>query len=349
MGWQDREYNAGREEMKAYFANPLGLLQFALTIWRSAGLHVSLSFWFLLGALFTAINDMRFGMASFIPLDLALMLGVCLFHEWGHRIFSRWVGGNHWEWVLWPAGGLIAPTSPRTAKAVFIANIGGIAFNLVLVAGVVIVMIAGGGYVAAGLNFNMPFGLGLFIQGWSHILLYSLGTILILSIEMIVINLFPCFWFDGGHIWQSILWPFLGQRRAGIVTCIAGMTLAVPLFLISLYFTSIFGMLTFALIFADCFRRRQLLASIEGEAMEDEGSTYNYMDTPDVKPTKKRKKHWFNAARKRAKKDQAEQAKIDAILAKVKEKGLHSLSWWEKRTLKRATERQRQQDMASRL
>jgi len=40
---------------------------------------------------------------------------------------------------------------------------------------------------------------------------------------------------------------------------------------------------------------------------------------------------------------------IDAILAKVKQKGLHSLSWWEKRALKKATERQRQRDLASRI
>jgi hypothetical protein len=54
------------------------------------------------------------------------------------------------------------------------------------------------------------------------------------------------------------------------------------------------------------------------------------------------------AAKKRAAAEQHEQAQIDAILAKVKEKGLHSLSWWEKRALKKATERQRQRDLAER-
>lgn len=191
--------------------------------------------------------------------------------------------------------------------------------------------------------------MGVVIQGWNHIALYSLSMLFTLSIGMILVNLFPCFWFDGGHIWQSILWPFLGQRKSGMVTCIAGMVLAVPLFLLMLYGFNILGMLMFALIFADCYKRRQMLASV-GEGMEeDDGPSYNYMDTPEPRSPKKRKKHWFNAARKRAKKDQAEQAKIDAILAKVKEKGLHSLSWWDKRTLKKATERQRQHDMASRL
>jgi hypothetical protein len=108
-------------------------------------------------------------------------------------------------------------------------------------------------------------------------------------------------------------------------------------------------MLFWALIFADSFRRRQALVAVGQDAMMDEEtSAYAYMDTPEPRK-KKRKKNWLSRARKRALQDQAEQARIDAILAKVKDKGLHSLSWWEKRTLKKATERQRQQDLAGRL
>ena len=40
------------------------------------------------------------------------------------------------------------------------------------------------------------------------------------------------------------------------------------------------------------------------------------------------------------------QASIDAILAKVSAQGMNSLTWLEKRTLKRATERQRKADAA---
>jgi hypothetical protein len=44
--------------------------------------------------------------------------------------------------------------------------------------------------------------------------------------------------------------------------------------------------------------------------------------------------------------ERAEQQQIDAILAKVSAKGMNSLTWLEKRTLRRATERQRQRDLA---
>jgi membrane associated rhomboid family serine protease len=47
-----------------------------------------------------------------------------------------------------------------------------------------------------------------------------------------------------------------------------------------------------------------------------------------------------------AESERDEQETIDRILAKVHEKGMNSLSWNEKRALKRATERQRQSDMA---
>jgi len=40
----------------------------------------------------------------------------------------------------------------------------------------------------------------------------------------------------------------------------------------------------------------------------------------------------------------AEQERLDAILAKVSARGIASLTWGERRVLRRATERKRQQD-----
>ena len=70
MGWQDRDYNAGREEMKAYFANPLGLLQYALPIWHSSGLQIRLSFWFLLAAVLMTYDDLVGKTPQFVPVDV---------------------------------------------------------------------------------------------------------------------------------------------------------------------------------------------------------------------------------------------------------------------------------------
>ena len=49
------------------------------------------------------------------------------------------------------------------------------------------------------------------------------------------------------------------------------------------------------------------------------------------------------SAAKRAAKARREQEKIDAILEKVSARGMHSLTWWEKRTLRKGTETRRRQ------
>jgi hypothetical protein len=351
MGWNDRDYNPGREEMRGYMANPMAMLQFALPIWRSAGLSITLTFWFLLSALFLVIRDMWQGMFIYIPLDLAVMLGVVLFHELGHRVFARMVGGNHWEWVLWPLGGMVAPAAPRTPWPTFVANVGGLVFTILLACGMIGGVVLLNGLLAFG-GIGVVDAHGPVTSAATGLYFHVAGFVLSQSFGIVLFNLFPCYWFDGGYIWQSILWPKLGQWKATRVVCMAGMILAVPFFLLSTVSMNPFGMILFALIFADCYRRRQALAAAGPGVMdEDDGPSYNYMDSPTSHGSGKRslRKRWFgNSLRKKAKAEQAEQARIDAILAKVKEKGLHSLSWWEKRTLRKATQRQRQQDLAER-
>lgn len=347
MGWQDRNYNPGHEDMSAYFSNPGAVLQYAFPLFTSSTLQIRLTFWFLLGAIYIAVDDLT--SPILIPLDIVLMLVVCLWHELGHRVFARMVGGNHWEWVLWPLGGMVAPSAPRAPWPTFVANIGGILFSAAAVAAAVGGALAYHGEVVILKLLVIPIGVAASLPNGPPIADHLLQMLFIQSYGIIFMNLFPCFWFDGGYIWQSILWPKLGQWKATRVVCLAGMILAVPLALLSLTagWSGFLMTVFWALIFADCFNRRRALAAAGPGVMEEDEVTYNYMDTPEPK-RKKHKKRWLRSARRKAVRDQAEQAKIDAILDKVKIQGLHSLSWWEKRTLKRATERQRQRDLANR-
>ena len=76
------------------------------------------------------------------------------------------------------------------------------------------------------------------------------------------------------------------------------------------------------------------------------GYTGGFSASPRPSRRKKMAAGWAAMkARNRDKQAKAEQQKIDAILAKVSAKGMHSLTWWEKRTLRKATERQRQRDL----
>jgi Zn-dependent protease len=350
MGWQDQGYNQG--DVGSYFANPAALLRWSVPLYRSASLNIRLHFWFILVGVFLVVGAIKGVMPYyFVPLDFALMVAAVLFHELGHRIFSRRVGGDHWEWLLWPLGGMIPPTSPHDAWSTFVANIGGIAFSVPLgIAAYVGMRLIPGLVVSAHLGYGpfdpMVLGVGGAVTPALALLAHCLSILAVTSAAMAVINLFPAFWFDGGPIWQSILWPKFGVWKATLITCMAGMILSVPFFGLALFGWDFLGMAVWFLIFADCFQRRRMLTAAGPSAMEEE-VTYNYMDTAD--PRRKRgKKRWAAAARKRARAEQAEQARIDAILDKVKERGLHSLTWGEKRALKKATERQRERDLARR-
>jgi hypothetical protein len=340
--------------MNSFFANPGSALQWAIPLYTSDGLRIRLTFWLILSMVFSIIDNLRFGNPLyFIPVDLALILIVLLFHEWGHRVFARMVGGNHWEWVLWPLGGMVAPTAPRRAGPMFVANVGGIVFTLILggaaIAGLALVDWSAFHLSLPGiLSPSLMIRANFVLDAGLLLLLHALAVIVGLSIELFMINLFPCYWFDGGYLWQCVLWPMMGLYQAINITCIAGMVLAAPLFLLSLFSRNFFGMIFWIFIFSACFtKRRELKMAGPGIVPGEDEAEYAYMDPAPVR--KKGKKRWFKAAAKRAAKERAEQAQIDAILAKVHDKGLHSLTWFEKRALKRATERQRQRDLAERL
>lgn len=343
--------------MYGYMANPASLLQWSIPLFNRGGINCRLHFWFLLSAVFAAIYIVQANLPIyFIATDLALMLGVLLAHEYGHRFFAQRVGGNHWEWVLWPLGGMVPPTAPPTPKATLVANIGGIAFTLpfVILGLAGLLFIPGIQGFAFGVELNpfrpvvfkasAPFGSTIGFD----LLVHSLITVSWFSIAICSINLFPAYWFDGGRIWEASLWRWLGRYRAMMSTAVAGMALSAPFFLLSLLGLNFLGMVIWALIFADSFKRRQELKAAGPGVIEDEGESYDYMGQNDEPRAKRRKPSWFKNAAKKAAQERAEQEKIDAILAKVHDHGLHSLTWREKRALKKATEKQRQRDLAER-
>jgi hypothetical protein len=87
--------------------------------------------------------------------------------------------------------------------------------------------------------------------------------------------------------------------------------------------------------------RRSLLASgYEADDGADYSAAY------DIGPSRRSKpNNWFAARREKlARQEAAERVRIDAILSKVSAHGMHSLNWFEKRALRKATEHQRQRD-----
>ena len=352
MSWRDRNYNRSSNSSE-FFSNPLGVFNLSAPFGTWFGARVRLSFWLFLTIILNFyVPGIRSGDLITPTLETVFLLIALLVHEFGHRLMARFTGGSHDEFLLWPAGGMIPPNAPPYPGKFFLTHVGGIFANLVTGALCVLVVSllskAFNGNTWNPLSLLMgatPFAFGNAL----NFTVYCLTVFGLINFGLIIANLLPYYWFDGAYLLQAILWPFIKHYQAVNVTCIIGMVLAVPMFGLSLLATSFFGMIFWALLFADSFnRRRQLKAA--GPQEEQDAIAWS-ASLRDEGPTRHRKvkKGWFRHAKKRALQEAAEQAKIDAILEKVHNKGLHSLSWWEKRTLRKATERQRQRDLAERL
>lgn len=352
MGWQDRDYNAGGGGGGwggGFLNNPMSIFSWSLSVGNWGGINVRLHFAFLLTFLVVIVSHARGGLAGLSTglIVCAGMFVAVFWHEMGHRIAAKIMGGVHDDFHLWPLGGLVNPRVKAKPWAFFVAHAGGIVASILLWIGI------GGAFWLIMQSSNILFfnplelfgGMRPIIASPMAILVQLLVSISATSIGLVLINLLPIYILDGGFLLQAILWPFIGLFRATNVSCIVGMIGSGILMLLSLLNGgNVFGALMWFFFLSNNYVRRQQLKSIGPEQLQNAltyGGTYNEMYVPA-----KKRKGWFKWASRKAAQERAEQAKIDAILAKVHEKGLHSLTWWEKRSLRKATERQRQQDMA---
>jgi hypothetical protein len=352
MGWQDRNYTSGGGSGSDFLGNPLAALNFSIPFGTWFGARVRLHFWLLLSFVFVYVDGLRAGTVLFPTVVCLFSLVALLCHEFGHRLVAHWVGGSHDEFMLWPPGGMIPPNAPPFPRPYFLTHAGGIFANLLLALASTTASFALTRSLS-GLPLNpFSFFLGLTPMNLAGsrgallavLLLHLFATI---NIGIIFANFLPYYWFDGGPLLQAILWPFIKLYNAINVTCIVGMVLAVPMFLFALMTSSLLAMFYWALLFASSYTKRQQLKATGPQELEEAVAwSANYADAPSPR-RKKLKKHALSSARKKHQAEQLEQAKIDAILEKVHLHGLHSLSFWEKRTLKKATERQRQRDLAN--
>jgi hypothetical protein len=105
----------------------------------------------------------------------------------------------------------------------------------------------------------------------------------------------------------------------------------------------------------NCYRLRATMKAEGPWAFSDEDATDygSYGNLTYATEKTRRRAGWSEALAKRradrATRDEAaEQDQIDQILAKVSASGMNSLTWTEKRALKKATEHQRQRDLGRR-
>lgn len=325
MAWQDRDYNRGGGAGD-YLSNPAAILGLSVPFGTWFGVRVRLHFWLLLTFAFALASLFRREPFLLVALQIGLLLAALLFHDFGHRICAQAVGGQLDEFMLWPMGGMVFPTVPPGPRPMFVGFVGGILANLLLGAGSLILLRLHESVWPPILPFLNPLAnLGSSIFGpvfGSDLLSVCLFSFTAINFGLVAGNLLPYYWFDGGYLWQSIFWPFVGGSAALNITCIIGMIVAVPMFALSLIGPDFWGLIIWALLFSSSYNARHTMQVEEAPYAETGWRSRRWSKLGVNRDAARRRRH---------------EQKIDAILAKVSAKGMHSLTWWEKRTLRKGS------------
>ncbi len=306
--------------------------------------------------------------------DMAMVLGLLFFsvllHEFGHCFAGRWMEGEANEVLLWPLGGLAYVEVPHTPRANLVTAAGGPLVNLGLCAVTGMALVWYGyhplwnpfEYVlrvdsegsmrlmswTSGMWETVPFrGAGI-----ATIVLARLFWVnwVLLLINVVLIG-FPL---DGGRMFQAILWRYLGFRQATLAAIFAGFIVMFIVGLAAIVLNELLPLCLAAFIYIAC--RQEWIAlesgSEEGPFGYDFSQGYTSLERDQVTavPQPRRKQNWWQRWRQKqaAKKLQreqeqreAEERRMDELLAKVQREGMGALTEEEKRFLKRVSDRYR--------
>lgn len=343
MGFEDRTYS--RREGP----NPWGWLYWLVSgsvpLFTFSGIrvraHASMVVLIVLVLLFGLGQGFTF---SDRILSMSVLFLVVLLHEFGHCFGARAVGGHAEEIMMSPLGGLAFAHSPNRPFPTFITVAAGPAVNVLFILLSAIVIYSVGGKPA----WN-PFSFAVRPENrgeWFNIFWYA-SWFFSMNYWLLLFNLLPSFPLDGGRLLQSALWKPLGYYKSMLYSVTIGIGGAALMFIWGLITVQLLLAFVGVSCFLTCLNLRQQLLAGGPWAFQDEDTDYSAAQW-NPKASAAEDDAETRRAQKRAAQEEAEQRKIDAILEKVHQKGMHSLNFLERRALKQATERQRQRTLKGR-
>jgi stage IV sporulation protein FB len=346
MGWEDRPYyDNDSQPLEGVFAPPPGP---SIGLFTALGARVRVHFTLPLFLVLTfALNwQQGYTLASKI-ISLAALVVLVMLHELGQLLAARAAGIYIVESLLWPLGGLYTPDIRRRKMPAAIAALGGPLVNLMLciTCAAIVQFVAG---QAVRLNPFHPLPPAQ-IASAKNPALYA-WWMFVVSYDLLILNLLPIVPLDGSRVLHALLRTSIGSQRAALATARLGMVGSVMLMVFGCApifhpFVVVIG----AALLGCSYHQWSTVREIPTEHSHGEPEfDYGAVLHPDPLPRARRRVSRWKARRLRrqAEREAAELQLIDIILAKVSANGLRSLSWRERRALRRATRRQREMEPA---
>lgn len=342
MGWQDRPYN---REQNSGSLNPMSwIVNGSVSLGTWFGIDVRAHASLILYSAFTLLAPGSLGGWKNAYASTAILFFSVLLHEFGHCFGSHLVGGQPSQIMMHPLGGLAFAGSPHRPWARFVTIVAGPMVNLLLC-----VITAGILAVAAGTWRIVPWSplsLQLSHLSWNNNLVYYAWWIFIVNYSLLLFNLWPVFPLDGGQMLQSLLWVKFGYYRATIFATVTGMIGAAFLGVFLGLFRGSFMFILLAVwgFMTSLSLYREVKAN--GPWAYENEPDYDLGNRPGNHRSNKRlNKRSMRRAQQLEREAAIEQERIDEILSKVSAQGMISLTWRERRVLRKATEHQRKRDL----
>jgi stage IV sporulation protein FB len=311
------------------------------TWWRT---HVRVSWFFPLILVALVI---RLGLPLGVTCCLLLFVSVIV-HEFFHVFGARLTGGEASEILIWPAGGLAYTQPGPSFRSEFLTIAAGPLANVLIALLMLPVVMSAGqlGHVWHPIMLpHVELGDDI-LRDWG-VLLFAL------NVKLVYINLLPVLPLDGGRMLQVILSQSYDPRIVHKVGLWTGIAVAVVMALVGFGIEPDNGIslvslaaLVFCMNYIEMIKLtiREQLGGMGSEFGYDFSEGYSSLDADEPKRRPGMIEQWkSNREAKRRQREAAERAaeetQLDALLDKVHQHGMDSLSPSEQRFLKQASER----------
>lgn len=189
----------------------------AIRIFTVAGINVFLHWsWALVAIIQIQFRRDTYHNPLWAVAEYLALFAIVLLHEFGHAIACRQVGGKAETIMLWPLGGVAFVQPPQRPGAQLWSIVAGPLVNVLLIAP------TGALWYWSRANVSSHDAREFFLM------------LAIVNAALLVFNLLPVYPLDGGQIFRSLLWFFIGPIDSLIVASLLGMIASAAGLLISL-------------------------------------------------------------------------------------------------------------------